>query len=72
MNSSPHEAIQKPTKANILGAIIIVDQHLNWIENISIASRKISKSSRIQNTLLLLLLLLLLKKIGNARPGEED
>ena len=36
------EVIQKVTKANFLG--IIVDQHLNWKDYISMVSYKISKS----------------------------
>ena len=59
-NLNPHgdvildnEAIQRVTKANFLG--VIVDQHLNWKDHISMVSHKIYKScgivSRIQNTL---------------------
>ena len=48
-----NEAIQRVTKAKFLG--VIVDQHLNWNDHISMVSHKISKSfgiiSRIQNTL---------------------
>ena len=48
-----NEAIQKVTKAKFLG--VIVDRHLNWKDNISMVSHKISKSfgiiSRIRNTL---------------------
>ena len=50
-----NEAIQRVTnsKAKFLG--IIVDQHLNWKDHISMVSHKISKScgiiSRIWNTL---------------------
>ena len=47
------EAIQRVTKAKFLG--VIIDQHLNWKDHISMVSHKISKScgiiSRIQNTL---------------------
>ena len=47
------EAIQRVTKAKFLG--VIVDQHLNWKDHISMVSHKISKScciiSRIRNTL---------------------
>ena len=49
----PNEAIQRMTKAKFLG--VIADQHLNWKDNISMVSHKISKScgiiSRILNTL---------------------
>ena len=48
-----NEAIQRVTKAKFLG--VIVDQHLNWKDHISMVSHKISKScgitSRIRNTL---------------------
>ena len=48
-----NEAIQSLTKAKFIG--IIVDQHLNWKDHISMVSHKISKSrgiiSRIRNTL---------------------
>ena len=48
-----NEAIQRVTKAKFLG--VIVDQHLNWKDHISMVSHTISKScgiiSRIQNTL---------------------
>ena len=48
-----NEALQRVTKAKFLG--VIVDQHLNWKDHISMISHKISKScgiiSRIQNTL---------------------
>ena len=48
-----NEAIQRVTKAKLLG--VIVDQHLNWKDHISMVSRKISKAcgiiSRIRNTL---------------------
>ena len=48
-----NEAIQRVTKAKFLG--LIVDQHLNWKDHISMVSHKISKScgiiSRIRNTL---------------------
>ena len=48
-----NEAIQKVTKAKFLG--VIVDQHLNWKDHISMVSHKISKScgiiSSIRNTL---------------------
>ena len=47
------EAIQQVIKAKFLG--VIVDQHLNWKDHISMVSHKISKScgiiSRIRNTL---------------------
>ena len=47
-----NEAIQSVTKAKFLG--VIVDQHLNWKDHISMVSHKISKScgitSRIRNT----------------------
>ena len=49
-----NEAIQRVTKAKFLGVIIIIDQHLNWKDHISMVSHKISKScgiiSRIRNT----------------------
>ena len=48
-----NEAIQRVTKAKFL--CVIVDQHLNWKDDISMVSHKISKSygiiSRIRNTL---------------------
>ena len=48
-----NEAIQRVTKAKFLG--VIVDQHLNWKDPMSMVSHKISKSygiiSRIRNTL---------------------
>ena len=48
-----NEAIRRVTKAKFLG--VIVDQHLNWKDHISMVSHKISKScgmiSRIRNTL---------------------
>ena len=48
-----NEAIQRVTKAKFLG--VIVNQHLNWKDRISMVSHKISKScgiiSRIRNTL---------------------
>ena len=48
-----NEAIQRVTKAKFL--VIIVDQHLNWKDYISMLSHKISIScgiiSRIRNTL---------------------
>ena len=48
-----NEAIQRVTKAKFLG--VIVDQHLNWKDHISMVSHKISKLcsiiSRIRNTL---------------------
>ena len=48
-----NEAIQRVTKAKFLG--IIVDQHLNWKDHISMVSLKISIScgiiSRIRSTL---------------------
>ena len=48
-----NEAIQRVTKAKFLG--VIVDQHLNWKDHISMVSHKISKSciiiSRIRNSL---------------------
>ena len=48
-----NEAIQRVTKAKFL--VVIVDQHLNWKDNISMVSYKISKScgiiSRIRNAL---------------------
>ena len=48
-----NEAIQSVTKEKLLG--VIVDQHLNWKDRISMVSHKISKScliiSRILNTL---------------------
>ena len=48
-----NEAIQRVTKAKFLG--VIVDQHLNWKDHISMTSHKISKSygiiSHIRNTL---------------------
>ena len=48
-----NEAMQRVTKAKFLG--VIVDQHLNWKDQISMVSHKISKScgiiSRIRNTL---------------------
>ena len=48
-----NEAIQMVTKAKFLG--VIVDQHLNWKDHISMVSHKTSKScgiiSRIRNTL---------------------
>ena len=48
-----NEAIQRLTKAKFLG--VIVDQHLNWKDHISMVSHKIYKScgiiSRIRNTL---------------------
>ena len=48
-----NEAIQRVTKAKFLG--VIVNQHLNWKDHISMVSHKISKScgiiSRIRNTL---------------------
>ena len=48
-----NEAIQRVTKAKFLG--VIVDQHLNWKDHISMVSHKISKScgiiSRFRNTL---------------------
>ena len=48
-----NEAIQRVTKAKFL--VIIVDQHLNWKDHISMVSHKISKSSgiisRIRNIL---------------------
>ena len=48
-----NEAIQRMTKAKFLG--VIVDQHLNWKDHISMVSHKICKScgiiSRIRNTL---------------------
>ena len=47
-----NEAIQWVTKAKFLG--VIVDQHLNWKDHISMVSHKISQScntiSRIRNT----------------------
>ena len=59
-NLNPHgdvilrnEAIQRVTEEKCLG--LIVDQHLNWKDHISMVSHKISKScgiiSRIRNTL---------------------
>ena len=49
-----NNAIQRATKSKFLG-VIIVDQHLNWKDHISMVSHKISKScgmiSRIRNTL---------------------
>ena len=49
-----NEAIQRVTKAKFLG-VIIVDQHLNWKDHISMVSNKISKPcgliSHIRNTL---------------------
>ena len=46
-----NEVIQRVTKAKFLG--VIVDQHLNWKDHISMVSHKISKScgiiSRIRN-----------------------
>ena len=48
-----NEAIQRVTKTKFLG--VIVDQHLNWKDHISMVTHKISKScgiiSLIQNTL---------------------
>ena len=48
-----NEAIQRVTKAKFLA--VIVDQHLNWKDHISMVSHKISKScgiiSHIRNTL---------------------
>ena len=48
-----NEAKQRATKSKFLG--VIVDQHLNWKDHISMVSHKISKScgiiSRIRNTL---------------------
>ena len=48
-----NEAIQRVTKANFLG--VIVDQHLNWKDHISMVPHKISKScgiiSRTRNAL---------------------
>ena len=48
-----NEAIQRVTKAKFLG--VIVDQHLNWNEHMSVVSHQISKSygiiSGIRNTL---------------------
>ena len=48
-----NEAIQRVTKAKFVG--VIVDQHLNWKDHISMVSHKISKScgiiSHIRNTL---------------------
>ena len=48
-----NEAIQRVTKAKLLG--VIVDEHLNWKDHISMVSHKVSKScgiiSRIRNTL---------------------
>ena len=48
-----NEAMQRVTKAKLLG--VIVDQHLNFKDHISMVSHKISKScgiiSRIRNTL---------------------
>ena len=48
-----NEAIQRVTNTKFLG--VIVDQHLNWKDHISMVSHKISKScgiiSRIRNTL---------------------
>ena len=48
-----NEAIQRVTKTKFLG--VIVDQHLNWKDHISMVAHKISKScgiiSRIRNTL---------------------
>ena len=48
-----NEAIQRVTKAKFLG--VIVDQHLDWKDHISMVSHKIFKScgiiSRIRNTL---------------------
>ena len=48
-----NEAIQRVTKAKFLS--VIVDQHLNWKDDIPMVSHKISKScgiiSRIRNTL---------------------
>ena len=48
-----NEAIQRVTKAKFL--VVIVDQHLNWKENISMVSHKSPKAcdiiSRIRNTL---------------------
>ena len=48
-----NEAIQRVTKAKFLG--IIVDQHLNWKDHVSMVLHKISKScgiiSRIRTTL---------------------
>ena len=48
-----NEPIQRATKAKFLD--VIVDQHLNWKDHISLVSHKISKScgtiSRIRNTL---------------------
>ena len=48
-----NEAIQRVTKAKFLD--VIVDQHLNWKDHISLVLHKISKScgtiSRIRNTL---------------------
>ena len=48
-----NEAMQRVTKAKFLG--VIVDQHLNWKDHISMVSHKISKSCiiilRIRNTL---------------------
>ena len=48
-----NEAIQRVTDAKFLG--VIVDQHLNWKDHISMVSHKISKSciiiSRIRNSL---------------------
>ena len=40
-----NEAIQRVTKAKLLG--VIVDQHLNWKDHISMVSHKISQSSGI-------------------------
>ena len=48
-----NEAIQRVTKAKFFGVIVV--QHLNWKDHISMVSHKISKScgiiSRIRNTL---------------------
>ena len=45
-----NEAIQRVTKAKFLGEI--VDQHLNWNDNISMVSHKISKSCGIISCIL--------------------
>ena len=44
-----YEAIQRVTKGKFLG--VIVDQHLNWKDHISMVSHKIGIISRIRNTL---------------------
>ena len=45
-------------------------QRLGWMDGVKVAL--CSRGMTVEAACQLLLLLLLLKKIGNARPGEED